>query len=308
MTPQRTRNLEEKQGREEAGLQVVQEIIPRKKDPFTIWSSGAVYVPGQEREFTPGSSLDPATLGLPTGAKIKLASQVLAKRLLEVPEVTTQHPRQCECRDTISCPASYRDYITFRKSCPFGLVQCCMEVETLSTPLVPVSLDHTTAKTMDRQTMPELSQIRPVSIPVNLLPEKEQEEQEEPAASRRRLDKGGLVDQTFRKFSQREETGGPDDQMESTTITTEATLAPGTATASPPAPVTPYTIVSSSMTVSKVVWEERRPLNKKWQVVGEVVARKKGPFTVWNKPVERRDQEKGFLGGLWKSAIGSLWG
>ena len=283
-------------------------MIPRKKDPFTIWSSGAVYVPGQEREFRTGSSLDPAALGLPTGAKIKLASQVLAKRLLEVPEVTTRHPRQCECRDTSSCPASYRDYITFRKSCPFGLVQCCMEVETLSTPLVPVSLDQTTAKTTDRQTMPELSQIRPVSIPVNLLPEAEQEEQEEPAAARRRLNKGGLVDQTFRKFSQRKETAGPDNSVEPTTLITEATLAPGTATASPPALVTPYTIVSSSMTVSKVVWEERRPLNRQWQVVGEVVPRKKEPFTVWNKPVERSDQAKGFLGGLWKSTIASLWG
>ena len=96
-------------------------------------------------------------------------------------------------------------------------------------------------------------QVRPVLIPVELVPRQKAKPQpvhetqgEEDQPLRDDLVERGFVDQTFRKFGEWEEKA-------SLPATTDV---PSTTTIPPP--VTPYTIVSSSMTVTKLVWENGR--------------------------------------------------
>lgn len=193
---------------------------------------GPVYVPGLTREqegpivAVPVEEVDPAVLGLPTGARIKPASQIFAKRILQ----TQPHrqppvePRVCNCAPTVQCPASQRDYITFRKSCPYGQVQCCTDKLFLGTSFEPVPLDiaaTTTEATANR--LNTLSKVRPVILPFNLVPKGTNEKTDFVITN----NDNGIPTTTQRP------------------TTREA--------------VTPYTIVSSSMTVTKVVWESVPP-------------------------------------------------
>merc|ERR1719225_434803 len=108
-------------------------------------------------------NLEPYDLGIPKEVKafIRPVSE-LKKRTLDL--TTTKAPSSyssvCRCERMESCPAEKRDYITFRKSCPFGQVQCCRsfgnreEFDNLSKISGPA----------------QVSQIRPVHIPVSLVP------------------------------------------------------------------------------------------------------------------------------------------
>ena len=159
--------------------------------------------------------------------------------------------------------------LNFRKSCPFGQVQCCTDKLFLSTTFRPVSLDSTaTMKTTFLNTLSQVGiqklkqvshfpQVRPVLIPIELVPRQKARPQpvkqdggEVKHPLRDDLNdqthERGFVDQTFRKFGQWED-------KTSLQATTEAPRP----TTTPP-PVTPYTIVSSSMTVTKLVWENGR--------------------------------------------------
>jgi len=227
---------------------------------------GPVYVPGVAEKYevimaTPLEDVDPTMLGLPSGVVIKPASQVFSRRIGIATLPHSQppvEPRVCECADINSCPADKRDYITFRKSCPFGQVQCCTDKLFLSTTFRPVSLDSTA--TMKTTFLNTLSQVRPVLIPVELVPRQKaraqpvQEEKGDRGEEEQPLrddlvdqtHERGFVDQTFRKFGQWEE---------KTSLEAATDVPPPTTI---PPPVTPYTIVSSSMTVTKLVWENGR--------------------------------------------------
>ena len=100
-------------------------------------------------------------------------------------------------------------------------------------------------------------QVRPVLIPIELVPRQKataqpvkQDRGEVKQPLREDLNdqthERGFVDQTFRKFG----------QWEDKTSLKTTTDAPAPTTTPPPA--TPYTIVSSSMTVTKLVWENGR--------------------------------------------------
>ena len=159
-------------------------------------------------------------------------------------------------------------------------------------------------------------QVRPVLIPVELVPRQKATAQPEQEA---KGDKGekeqplpddlvdqtherGFVDQTFRKFGQWEEK----------TSLQAATDVPPTTTIPPP--VTPYTIVSSSMTVTKLVWE-----NGRWdpQKVDEISS-KIDPYEPINieqrqSPSypylgEGRAREEGFLESIGGAVFGLFGG
>ena len=101
-------------------------------------------------------------------------------------------------------------------------------------------------------------QVRPVLIPIDLVPRQKATPQlvkqedggevEQPLRDNLsdQTHERGFVDQTFRKFGQWEDK-----------TNVKATTASPNPTTTPP-PVTPYTIVSSSMTVTKLVWENGR--------------------------------------------------
>ena len=102
--------------------------------------------------------------------------------------------------------------------------------------------------------------MRPVLIPIDLVPrqkatpqpvkqakgERDEVVQLLPEDPSDQTHERGFVDQTFRKFG----------QWEDKTNVKTTTASPHPTTTSPP--VTPYTIVSSSMTVTKLVWENGR--------------------------------------------------
>jgi hypothetical protein len=294
-------------------------------------SAGPVYIPGQTQRYAARPLVDPFLLGLPSGVRIKPASQMLAKRVLRVePRAQTVRPRAaCHCRDTDSCPASYRDYITFRKSCPFGQVQCCMEksgeVEPLSTSFRPVPLEPVTVRT---SFLEQASQVRPVLIPVSLVPQQPRVVSQRTVGRLEVLD--GLEDQTFRKYSDWStvEKGTTRKVWPTPSPTTQATTTP---TPTPPEPVTPYTIVSSSMTVSKLVWETVGPDTVGWEtvmparapvildpnasqhpppLVGRTLHPNPHRSPTYPYPVARSDQEGFFerVGGSIITGLGSLWG
>jgi len=82
--------------------------------------------------------IEPHQLGLPKDIKafIKPVSQLQHRVLIAPVEETTEKKKDdkiCKCEDTDDCPQEQRDYITFRKSCPFGQVQCCKNSELVVT-------------------------------------------------------------------------------------------------------------------------------------------------------------------------------
>ena len=160
-------------------------------------------------------------------------------------------------------------------------------------------------------------QVRPVLIPVELVPRQKAtaqpvqeakgdgDEVEQPHRSdlADQTHERGFVDQTFRKFGQWEE---------------KSSLPAGTTGVPPPTtippPVTPYTIVSSSMTVTKLVWE-----NGRWdpQKVDEISS-KIDPYEPINieqrqSPSypylgEGRAREEGFLESIGGAVFGLFGG
>ena len=102
--------------------------------------------------------------------------------------------------------------------------------------------------------VPYFPQVRPVLIPIELVPRQKATSQPVKQGDRGEVKQPlndqtherGFVDQTFRKFGQWED---------KTSLKTTTDALPPTTT---PPPVTPYTIVSSSMTVTKLVWENGR--------------------------------------------------
>merc|ERR1712217_757759 len=225
--------------------------------------------------------IEPHHLGLPKGIKafIKPVSQ-LQHRILAAPAEET-NPKEnedkiCKCEPTDNCPKEQRDYITFRKSCPFGQVQCCRNAGEISNQ-DHISLDNlnaqetglrreieilsTTSKAYPAQIQPQtstpiasLSHIRPVHIPVPLVPSTTEQEESSPAL----VHTPELTDQTFRK---------KDTVNIGTTTTTTTTILPTETTRTSPAvtttpssvtllySATPYTIISSSTSVSKIEWD-----------------------------------------------------
>ena len=156
-------------------------------------------------------------------------------------------------------------------------------------------------------------QVRPVLIPVELVPQQKATPQpvQEEKGDRSEVEQPlrddlvdqtherGFVDQTFRKFGEWEDKTSLTDVPPSTTI---------------PPPVTPYTIVSSSMTVTKLVWE-----NGRWdpQKVDEISS-KIDPYEPINieqrqSPSypylgEGRAREEGFLESIGGAVFGLFGG
>merc|ERR1712242_466420 len=224
--------------------------------------------------------IEPHQLGLPKGIKafIKPVSQ-LQHRILAAPveEIKTEENDEkiCKCELTDSCPKEQRDYITFRKSCPFGQVQCCRKsgeiaehdhsslkkLNAQETGLKgEIEILSTTSKAYPAQIQPQtstpitsLSHIRPVHIPVPLVPSTTEQEESSPAL----VHTPELTDQTFRRK----------DTVNIGTTTTTTTILPTETTRTSPAvtttpssvtllySATPYTIISSSTSVSKIEWD-----------------------------------------------------
>merc|ERR1712217_773352 len=224
--------------------------------------------------------IEPHHLGLPKGIKafIKPVSQ-LQHRILAAPAEET-NPKEnedkiCKCEPTDNCPKEQRDYITFRKSCPFGQVQCCRNAGEIAEQ-DHISLDNlnaqetglkgeieilsTTSKAYPAQIQPQtstpiasLSHIRPVHIPVPLVPTTTKQEESSPAP----VHTPELTDQTVNIGT----------TTTATTTTTTTTILPTETTRTSPAvtttpssvtllySATPYTIISSSTSVSKIEWD-----------------------------------------------------
>ena len=148
--------------------------IIERQDPSTTTTTTQraitqrpVFDPKQKKRVVTMENLEPYDLGIPKEVKafIRPVSK-LGKRTLDtaVDLATTKAPTSyssvCRCENMDSCPAEKRDYITFRKSCPYGQVQCCRTFgnrdgfENLSKISGPA----------------QVSQIRPVHIPVPLVP------------------------------------------------------------------------------------------------------------------------------------------
>merc|ERR1712242_102170 len=227
--------------------------------------------------------IEPHQLGLPKGIKafIKPVSQ-LQHRILAAPaeEIKTEEndEKTCKCELTDSCPKEQRDYITFRKSCPFGQVQCCRKSGEIAehdhSSLKKLNAEETglkgeieilstTSKTYPAQIQPQtstpiasLSHIRPVHIPIPLVPTTSEKGESTPPRAQTPEDQ--LTDQTFRK---------KDTVNIGTTTTTTTTILPTETTSSSPAvtttpssvtllySATPYTIISSSTSISKIEWD-----------------------------------------------------
>merc|ERR1712242_587261 len=194
--------------------------------------------------------IEPHHLGLPKGIKafIKPVSQ-LQHRILAAPAEETNlkenEDKICKCELTDNCPKEQRDYITFRKSCPFGQVQCCRNSGEIAEQ-DHISLDNlnaqetgltgeieilsTTSKAYPAQIQPQtstpiasLSHIRPVHIPVPLVPTTTEKEESTPP--RAQTPEHQLTDQTFRKK----------DTVNIGTTTTTTTILPAEITSSSPA-------------------------------------------------------------------------
>jgi len=252
--------------------------------------------------------IEPHQLGLPKDIKafIKPVSQLQHRVLIAPVEETTEKKKDdkiCKCEDTDDCPQEQRDYITFRKSCPFGQVQCCKNSELVVTlteekkfqaiaPETGREILSTTSKTfpvqIKQQTSAPISshsQIRPVLIPVDLVPTTTKEAGlAEPIIQ---TSKDHLIDQTFRKKDITE--------IETTTTTnlpsptTRTTTKLPTVTSTPPSvtllySATPFTIVSSSMSISKIEWDYA--LNKIEEKEDEKV------FQVHNLPITNKQSTK----------------
>jgi len=106
-----------------------------RQDPVTSLTQRPVFDPTKKRVVTM-DNLEPYDLGIPKEVKAfirpvselkKRTLDLTLKRTLDL--TTTKAPSTyssvCRCERMESCPAEKRDYITFRKSCPFGQVQCC---------------------------------------------------------------------------------------------------------------------------------------------------------------------------------------
>lgn len=203
-------------------------------------------------------NLEPYDLGIPKEVKafIRPVSK-LGKRTLDtaVDLYTTKAPTSyssvCRCENMDSCPAEKRDYITFRKSCPYGQVQCC---RTFGNRDGFVNLSKISGPA-------QVSQIRPVHIPVPIVP----------TTTTTTVTTSTTTTQST--TTETSTTAAPITTPLSTTITTTTTTegpTPAQTTASStispsrptttPAPVTlfsatPYTIVSSSFSVTKLEWD-----------------------------------------------------
>ena len=147
--------------------------------------------------------------------------------------------------------------------------------------------------------------MRPVLIPIDLVPREkakrqpQKEEKEKRDELEQPLGDGlnirthnkGFVDQTFRKF------GSWQDPKSVHMKTTEDPLP----TTTPP-PVTPYTIVSSSMTVTKLVWENGEWDPQKVDKVNPYVHKKFSPSS--SNLGEARSREEGFLESIGSAVFG----
>ena len=147
--------------------------------------------------------------------------------------------------------------------------------------------------------------MRPVLIPIDLVPrekattqprkeeKEERDELEQPLGDglNIRTHEKGFVDQTFRKF------GSWQDPKSVHTKTTEDPRPTST-----PRPVTPYTIVSSSMTVTKLVWENGEWDPQKVDKVNPYVHQKYSPGS--SNLGQARSREEGFLESIGSAVFG----
>ena len=148
--------------------------------------------------------------------------------------------------------------------------------------------------------------MRPVLIPIDLVPREKattqprKEEEEDRDELQQPLGDGlsirthdeGFVDQTFRKF-------GSWQDPKSVQMKTTEDPRPTTT----PSPVTPYTIVSSSMTVTKLVWENGEWDPQKVAKVNPYVHQKFSP-TSSNLGQARSREEEGFLESIGSAVFG----
>jgi len=147
--------------------------------------------------------------------------------------------------------------------------------------------------------------VRPVLIPIDLVPREkatpqpQKEEKEERDELEQPLRDGlnirthdkGFVDQTFRKFGSWQD---PKSVHMKTTKDPRPT--------STPSPVTPYTIVSSSMTVTKLVWENGEWDPQKLEKVNPYVHQKFFPGS--SNLGQARSREEGFLESIGSAVFG----
>ena len=103
-------------------------------------------------------------------AFIKPVSQLQHRILVAPVEETTEKKKDdkiCTCEPTDDCPKEQRDYITFRKSCPFGQVQCCKNAEYVNENDLSITEEiklHTPAPETEREILSTTSKTYPVEI------------------------------------------------------------------------------------------------------------------------------------------------
>ena len=241
-------------------------IIEMREDPPTITSTTQravtqrpVFDPNQKKRVVNMDNLQPYDLGFPKDVKafIRPVSH-LGKRTLNtaVDLATTKAPSSyssvCRCENMESCPAEKRDYITFRKSCPYGQVQCC---RTFGSRDGFENLSKVSG-------LAQVSQIRPVHIPVPLVPTT--------TTATTTSSTTTTVSTSTVALTASESVTEPITTPLTTAITTKAsegptepqttpTIAPSKPTTTPASvrlfSATPYTIVSSSYSVTKLEWD-----------------------------------------------------
>jgi len=289
----------------------------RKPQNQPIYNPNEVKTPKKKAVM---DEIEPHHLGLPKGIKafIKPVSQLQHRILVSPAEEPTQEKKDnkiCRCQPVDDCPPDNRDYITFRKSCPFGQVQCCQQLNDIANdvdvkinyipPKEEIEILSTTSKaypveiekeTQSPSPISSLSHIRPVNIPVYLVPKTTGPP--ESASSSSIHSDTQLVDQTFRK---KEVFEGTTLKNELPKITSEENILKTTTTATTTTPnsvsllysAMPYTIVSSSVSIRKIEWENIPAIltnDKKdelFQVHGTPIKNK--PSNIPNTPIKHQE-------------------
>lgn len=220
----------------------------------------------------PQKELVPQDLGFPEGIKafIKPVSQ-FSKRILptgyidtKVLQVKSNNKDICECTHANNCPPERRDYITFRQSCPYGQVQCCRgqndppphingRGNTRIKPIEFPSILNKPYQMSKTNSLPlKLSAIRPVDIPVALVPQPKPKVQNNQQPMNNWREDYQIIDQTFRKYEVKTKISNNSPDMNVLNPEHNITEIVNKET---PISVTPYTIVSSSKSIRKIVWE-----------------------------------------------------
>ena len=275
-----TRGATPRQDDQEVQIIEKQNIIrPSTQQPPGAGAQNPVFNPHTtERVITNVESLEPYDLGLPKDieAYIRPVSK-LSKRKLNFKTAgttTTSAPDltpTCRCEPDYTCPAEKRDYITFRKSCPYGQVQCC-RVYGDTSGMENILLMPTSPNPVDvniRKVPASVSQIRPVHIPIEIVSTTTTESTTTStttttttttttSTSTVSLDSSSESAVTF--FESLKISTSPPQQTTEESSTPAQTTPSVSPTPSTPAPVTffsatPYTIVSSTYTVSKLEWQ-----------------------------------------------------